>query len=79
MNCIKCSSDKIIKDQPIKYFSHGSIERNLSISIQKTDRAFFNNFEERDFLAQICGSCGNVEMTVNNPNALWEPYQESKK
>ena len=79
MNCIKCSSDKIIKDQPIIYFSHGSIERNLSISIQKTDRAFFNKFEERDFLVQICGSCGNIEMTVNNPNALWEAYQESKK
>jgi hypothetical protein len=79
MNCIKCSSDKIIRDQPIKYFSHGNMEKNLSISIQKTDRAFFNKFEESDFLAQICCGCGNVEMTVNNPNALWEAYQESKK
>jgi len=79
MNCIKCSSDKIIRDQRIKYFSHGNIEKNLSVSIQKTDNAFFNKFEERDFLVQICGSCGNIEMTVNNPNALWEAYQESKK
>jgi predicted nucleic-acid-binding Zn-ribbon protein len=79
MQCIKCGSDKIIEDQNIVYFSHGNIEKNLSIAIQKTDRAFFNSFEKGDFLAQICCDCGHVELTVNNPNALWEAYQETKK
>lgn len=79
MNCAKCGSDKIIRDERIMYLSHGYAAKNLSISIQKTDRAFFNKFEESDFLAQICCGCGDVQLTINNKEALWEAYQESKK
>jgi hypothetical protein len=79
MNCVKCGSDKIIRNEKLNYLSHLNIPKNLSISIQKTDNAFFNKYAESDFLAQICCGCGNVELTVNNPEALWEAYQESKK
>lgn len=79
MNCTKCGSDKIIRDERIMYLSHGNIPRNLSISIQKTDRAFFNKFEESDSLAQICCGCGDVQLTINDKEALWEAYKESKK
>jgi hypothetical protein len=79
MNCTKCGSEKIIRDQPIPYFSHGNIKKNLSVSVQKTDRVFLNKFEESDLLAQICCGCGDVQLTINNREALWEAYQESKK
>ncbi len=78
MKCVKCDSDKIIRNEKLNYLSHLNIQKNISISIQKTDRAFFNKFEESDFLAQICCSCGNVELTISNPAALWEAYIESK-
>ena len=61
------------------YLSHGNMPRNLSISIQKTDRTFFNKFEESDFLAQICCGYGDVQLTINDKEALWEAYKESKK
>ncbi len=35
--CKKCNSVKIIENTRITDFSHGNIEKNLSVYIQKTD------------------------------------------
>jgi hypothetical protein len=40
IKCKICSSVKIIKNTLITDFSHGNIEKNLSIYIQKTDSVF---------------------------------------
>jgi uncharacterized OB-fold protein len=55
------------------------VEKNLSVYIQKTDHIFFNKLEQGELIAQICCGCGNVELTINNTDALWEAYQKSKE
>jgi hypothetical protein len=79
MNCKKCDSDKIIPDLRIRDHAHGNMDMNLSIYIQKTDHIFFNKLEQGELIAQICYSCGNVELTINNTDALWEAYKKSKE
>jgi hypothetical protein len=79
MNCKKCGSDKIIPDLRIRDHAHGNVEKNLSVYIQKTDHIFFNKLEQGELIAQICCGCGNVELTINNTDALWEAYQKSKE
>jgi len=57
---------------------HGDSKKDLSVHIQKTDNRFFNKFEKGQLKAQICGSCGFVELSVGNPHELWEAYLKTK-
>jgi uncharacterized OB-fold protein len=78
LKCKKCGSSKIIEDARITDFSHGNVEKNPSVYFQKTNRAFFNKHEQGELIAQICGNCGNVELTISNAPALYEAYMRSK-
>lgn len=79
MNCKKCGSNKIIPDLRIRDHAHGNVEKNLSNYIQKTDPTFFNKLEQGEIKAQICCGCENVELTINDTDALWEAYKKSKE
>lgn len=59
-------------------FGHGNAKNDLSVQIKTTDRIAFNTFEKGRLLAQICGSCGKVDLTVANPQNLWEAYLKNK-
>ena len=74
VRCKKCGSNKLMKDLKITDFGHGNVKKNLSIYIPTTDRAFFNKFERGTINAQVCGSCGNMELSVSNFRELWEAY-----
>ncbi|WGK63948.1 hypothetical protein [Croceiramulus getboli] len=76
MTCRRCQSTKIIEDARITDFAHGNVKKNLSVHIKTTDKIFFNQFEQGELLAQICGSCGHVELKIRDPQALWEAYQK---
>lgn len=75
-SCKKCGSNKLMKDLRIHEQGHSGIPRNLSIDISKTDRAFFNKYEKGEILAQVCGNCGNMELSVSNFRELWEAYNK---
>lgn len=74
VRCKKCGSNKLMKDLKITDFGHGNVKKNLSIYIPTTDRAFFNKFERGTINAQVCGSCGNMELSVSNFRELWEAF-----
>jgi hypothetical protein len=76
--CPKCQSNKIIPDTRIVDYAHANAKRNLSIQIKTSDKLLFNTFEKGDLTANICGSCGYVELSVNNPHRLWEAYLKHK-
>lgn len=78
MKCRLCDSVKIMENMSITDFGHGNVEKNLSVYIQRTDRAFFNKSEKGEIKAQICGDCGHIDLKVGNPKELWEAYQNSK-
>ena len=78
ISCQKCGSNKIIKNATIVDYAHGNAKKNLSIHIKTTDNILFNKFEKGTLKAKICGSCGQVELSVDNPHELWEAYLKNK-
>lgn len=76
--CTKCGSTKIIHNAKIADLAHGNQKKELSIYIQKTDHRFFNKFEKGALKAKICCSCGKVDLSVENPQALWEANLKTK-
>ena len=76
--CVKCGSNKLIKDAEITDFGHGNVKNDLAVYIQKTDRIAFNKFTKGSLRAQICGSCGDVQLRIDNSQELWETYQKFK-
>ena len=77
-SCKKCGSNKIIKSLSIVDHGHMNEKKHLSIHIQTTDQMFFNKFEKEKLKAQVCGSCGKVELYVENPEELWQAFQKHK-
>ena len=77
--CKSCNSNKMMHDVRIVDFGHGNAKRDLSVYIQKTANRFFNKFEKGQLKASICGTCGNVDLSVENPQQLWEAYLKTKR
>ena len=67
-----------MEDITIVDFGHANTKNNLSVQIKTTNNFFFNKFEKGNLKAQICGSCGKVELKVDNPNDLWQAYLKTK-
>lgn len=78
MECRKCGSTKIMKDTVISDFVDYGASQNLSVRIQKTDRAFFNQYAKAEIVSDICGNCGHMELKVANPKELWDAYSKNK-
>ena len=76
--CKNCGSNKIMERLSIVDNAHYNEKKELSVQIRTTDRAFMNKYEKGKFLANICGSCGHVELLVANPKDLWEAYLKHK-
>ena len=76
--CTSCGCSKIIHDMRIVDFGHGNAKNDLSIEIKTTDRIIFNKFEKGALKAQICGYCGKVDLSINNPHDLWQAYLKTK-
>lgn len=76
--CSKCGSNKIIHNTKIVDFDHGNAKKDLSVQIKTTDNTFFNTFERGQLKADICGSCGHTELSVNKPHELWQAHLKAK-
>ncbi len=80
MDCSKCGSDKIIPD--VKIIDHGYMDskHDLSIEFNKNPGAWlFKGTQKGTLFANICGQCGHVELSVNNPEELWDLYIKNQK
>lgn len=76
--CSSCGSSKLMHDITIVDFAHGNSKKDLSVQIKTTDNVFFNKFEKGKLNAQICGSCGKVDLSVDNPQELWQAHLKNK-
>ena len=72
--CPRCDSEKIMQDLLIRD------EMGLSLNIQviNTQASIFQKTKKETLKATVCGECGNVELTVDNPKLLWEHYSIKK-
>lgn len=78
-NCAKCGSNKTIDRVNITDVGHYNEKNDLSIHIQTTNRVLFNRSVKSKLLANICCNCGKVELSINNPNELWDAYIQKQK
>ena len=46
--------------------------------VGKPGAAIFKEAHKEFMRATVCGDCGNVELTVNNPKRLWETYTKAQ-
>ncbi len=76
--CEKCNSNKVIEKVKITDLGHVNEKHNLSIYLKTTDRIVFNDYKKSEILAKVCCGCGKVELSIYNPNELWEAYLKSQ-
>ncbi len=76
--CEKCNSNKVIENVKITDLGHGNQKSNLSIYFKTTDRVLFNDYTISEISAKVCCACGKVELSIDNPDELWEAYLKSQ-
>ena len=77
--CPKCGSSKIIPRRRIPdqgQYSNGKLQ---VIVDGDPDALIFKDRLYRQLIADICGECGHVELSVENPGELYEHYLRSNE
>lgn len=78
--CPKCSATTIMPNVDIVDHGAYSIEHQLQVKLYaKPDATFFRDAQYNMIRAWICGTCGYAELYVDNPQALYEAYQEAQQ
>jgi hypothetical protein len=78
--CLRCGSDRIIPNVPLTdhFGDWGMSSRQTKVEVHGEPRAFImRDTETAELSLRICGSCGHAELTVNNPERLWEKHLKS--
>lgn len=61
------------------YCELGGPNRNSEVEVQgNPDALLFKQAHRETLRATVCGECGNVDLSVENPGALWEVYIQQK-
>lgn len=78
--CLRCGSDKIMPNLRIRdrYELHQG--EDLEVVIARNPEAIvFKGLQREALRATVCGECGDVRLTVDNPNGLWQTYVQSEQ
>lgn len=79
MKCSRCGSEKIMSDLRIRDRYDRGLGQDLEVEVQGSpDALIFKQAHREALRATVCGECGNVGLSVENPEALWETYIEKK-
>ena len=79
MNCTKCGSDKIMSDVRIVEQGMAGDKNDLSIEFhKKPDAKILKGTQKGTLIANVCGQCGYVELSVGNPKELWDLYKKNR-
>ena len=73
--CGRCGSEKVMSDLRIRdRYEHG-FGNDLEVEVRGNPDALLFKQPHREALrATVCGECGNVGLSVENPGALWKVY-----
>ncbi|MCG9126385.1 hypothetical protein JT359_02175 [Candidatus Poribacteria bacterium] len=74
LKCPRCDSEKIMQDVLIL----NAMGSGLNIVVINTEASILQKTKREALKASVCGECGNVELSVNNPKQLWEHYSIKK-
>lgn len=81
LKCSRCGSDKIMRNLKIRDRDESpNNSHDLEVEIHARPEALFFKGTHRVALhATVCGECGTVALTVDNPQALWEIYSQQQQ
>ena len=80
MQCLQCGSDKIMRNLRIFDRHLGRHDDWIGIEIEaKPDALIFKGTHKEHIRATVCGECGDVRLTVDNPKGLWQTYVQSEQ
>ena len=75
MKCGRCRSEKIMPNLRIRDSQSGDLKVEVP---GNPDALIFKEIHREALRATVCGECGNVGLSVENPNALWDTYTQNK-
>ena len=79
MKCGRCGSEKVMPDLRIRDRYEAGMGQDLEVEVQgNPDALIFKQAHREALRATVCGECGNVGFSVENPQALWNTYSERK-
>lgn len=77
--CPRCGSEKIMYNLKIRDRYDVGIAEDLELEAQgNPDALIFKQTHKEALRATVCGECGNVGLSVENPKALWAIYTQAK-
>ncbi|MCE2412556.1 hypothetical protein J4G07_00995 [Candidatus Poribacteria bacterium] len=79
ITCGRCSSEKIMTDLRIRDRYDAGVGQDLEVEVQgNPDAMIFKQSHREALRATVCGECGNVGLSIKNPEALWKTYTQQK-
>ena len=79
MKCGRCGSEKVMPNLRIRDYYDVGMAQDLVVEVQANpDALIFKQAHREALRATVCGECGNVVLSVENPQALWKVYTERK-
>ncbi len=79
MKCSRCGSEKVMTNLRIRDLYDAGIGQDLEVEVQRNpDALIFKQAQREALRATVCGECGNVGLSVENPQALWKAYTDQK-
>lgn len=75
MKCPRCGSENIMPNLRIRDRYDAFEGDDLEVVVEANPGALILKGAHREALkATVCGECGNVGLSVENPKGLWETY-----
>ena len=75
MKCSRCGSENIMTNLQVRV----GVGEELEVEVRGDPNALVFKQTHREALrATVCGECGNVELSAENPGALWGIYNSQK-
>jgi len=77
--CMKCGSAELLDEAQIIDSGHHGVENDLTARVYRNPGAFFLQGKVTGrVLSRVCGSCGFVELYVENPAAFLAAAKEAR-
>ena len=75
LKCGRCGSEKVMPDLYIRDRYDAGMRSDLEVEVQgNPDALIFKQAYREALRATVCGDCGNVGISVENPQRLWDAY-----
>ena len=79
MKCSRCGSENIMTNLRIRDRYDAGLGQDLEVEVQgNPDALVFKQAHREALRATVCGECGSVGLSIENPGALWKIYSEKK-